>query len=50
MLAFEGLAMLDSVNEARIPWVGQTGVAADDYSRLATPTLSAATEPKTCWP
>ena len=42
MLAFEGLAMLDSVNQAGIPWVGQTGVAADDYTRLATPTLSAA--------
>lgn len=42
MLAFEGLAMLNSVNEAGIPWVGQTGVAADDYTRLATPTLSAA--------
>jgi branched-chain amino acid transport system substrate-binding protein len=42
MLAFEGLAMLDSVNEAGIPWVGQTGVAADDYTRLATPTLTAA--------
>ena len=42
MLAFEGLAMLDSVNEAGIPWVGQTGVASDDYTRLATPTLSAA--------
>ena len=25
MLAFEGLAMLDSVNEAGLPWVGQTG-------------------------
>lgn len=42
MLAFEGLAMLDSVNEAGIPWVGQTGVAADEYTRLDTPTLSAA--------
>jgi branched-chain amino acid transport system substrate-binding protein len=42
MLAFEGLAMLDSVNQAGIPWVGQTGVAADDYTRLATPTLTAA--------
>lgn len=42
MLAFEGLAMLDSVNQAGIPWVGQTGVAADDYTRLETPTLSAA--------
>jgi branched-chain amino acid transport system substrate-binding protein len=42
MLAFEGLAMLDSVNEARIPWVGQTGVAADEYTRLATPTLTSA--------
>jgi branched-chain amino acid transport system substrate-binding protein len=42
MLAFEGLAMLDSVNEAGIPWVGQTGVASDDYTRLATPTLTAA--------
>jgi branched-chain amino acid transport system substrate-binding protein len=34
--------MLDSVNEAGIPWVGQTGVASDDYTRLATPTLTAA--------
>ena len=42
MLAFEGLAMLDSVNEAGLPWVGQTGVASDDYTRLATPTLTAA--------
>lgn len=42
MLAFEGLAMIDSVNEAGIPWVGQTGVAADDYTRLDTPTLTAA--------
>jgi branched-chain amino acid transport system substrate-binding protein len=42
MLAFEGLAMLDSVNKAEIPWIGQTGVASDDYTRLATPTLSAA--------
>lgn len=42
MLAFEGLAMLDSVNEAGIPLVGQTGVAADDYTRLETPTLTAA--------
>jgi branched-chain amino acid transport system substrate-binding protein len=42
MLAFEGLAMIDSVNEAGIPWVGQTGVAADDYTRLGTPTLTAA--------
>lgn len=42
MLAFEGLAMLDSVNEAGIPWVGQTGVASDEYTRLGTPTLSAA--------
>lgn len=42
MLAFEGLAMLDSVNEAGIPWIGQTGVAADDYTRLGTPTMSAA--------
>jgi branched-chain amino acid transport system substrate-binding protein len=42
MLAFEGLAMLDSVNKAEIPWVGQTGVASDDYTRLATPTLTAA--------
>jgi branched-chain amino acid transport system substrate-binding protein len=42
MLAFEGLAMLDSVNAAGIPWVGQTGVAADDYTRLDTPTLTAA--------
>jgi len=42
MLAFEGLASLDSVNQAGIPWVGQTGVAADDYTRLETPTLSAA--------
>jgi branched-chain amino acid transport system substrate-binding protein len=42
MLAFEGLAMLDSVNKAGIPWIGQTGVASDDYTRLATPTLSAA--------
>lgn len=42
MLAFEGLAMLDSVNEAGIPWVGQTGVASDDYTRLGTPTLTAA--------
>ncbi len=42
MLAFEGLAMLDSVNQAGIPWVGQTGVAADDYTRLDTPTLTAA--------
>ncbi len=42
MLSFEGLAMLDSVNQAGIPWVGQTGVAADDYTRLDTPTLTAA--------
>jgi len=42
MLAFEGLAMLDSVNQAGIPWVGQTGVASDDYTRLGTPTLTAA--------
>ena len=42
MLAFEGLAMLDSVNEAGIPWVGMTGVAADDYTRLGTPTLTSA--------
>jgi branched-chain amino acid transport system substrate-binding protein len=42
MLAFEGLAMIDSVNQAGLPWVGQTGVAADDYTRLATPTLTAA--------
>ena len=42
MLAFEGLAMLDSANQARIPWVGQTGVAADEYTRLATPTLTSA--------
>jgi branched-chain amino acid transport system substrate-binding protein len=42
MLAFEGLAMIDSVNKAGIPWVGQTGVAADDYTRLDTPTLTAA--------
>jgi branched-chain amino acid transport system substrate-binding protein len=42
MLAFEGLAMLDSVNQAGIALVGQTGVAADDYTRLETPTLTAA--------
>jgi branched-chain amino acid transport system substrate-binding protein len=42
MLAFEGLAMVDSVTKAGIPWVGQTGVAADDYTRLETPTLTAA--------
>lgn len=42
MLSFEGLASLDSVNQAGIAWVGQTGVAADDYTRLETPTLSAA--------
>ena len=42
MLAFEGLAMIDSVNQAGLPWVGQTGVAADDYTRLETPTLTAA--------
>lgn len=42
MLAFEGLAMLESVNDAGIPWVGQTGVASDDYTRLGTPTLTAA--------
>jgi branched-chain amino acid transport system substrate-binding protein len=42
MLAFEGLAMIDSVSKAGIPWVGQTGVAADDYTRLETPTLTAA--------
>lgn len=42
MLAFEGLAMLDSVSQAGLPWVGQTGVAADDYTRLETPTLTSA--------
>lgn len=42
MLAFEGLAMIDSVNAAGLPLVGQTGVAADDYTRLDTPTLTAA--------
>jgi branched-chain amino acid transport system substrate-binding protein len=42
MLAFEGLAMIDSVNAAGIALVGQTGVAADDYTRLETPTLTAA--------
>jgi branched-chain amino acid transport system substrate-binding protein len=42
MLAFEGLAMIDSVNQAGLPWVGQTGVAADEYTRLATPTLTSA--------
>jgi len=30
MLAFEGLAMIDSVNKAGIPWVGQTGVTASE--------------------
>lgn len=42
MLAFEGLAMIDSVNAAGIPWVGMTGVAADDFTRLDIPTLSSA--------
>lgn len=42
MLAFEGLAMIDSVNDAGIALVGQTGVAADDYTRLEAPTLTAA--------
>ena len=42
MLAFEGLAMIDSVSQAGLPWVGQTGVAADDYTRLEAPTLSSA--------
>ncbi|HEY6628625.1 MAG TPA: ABC transporter substrate-binding protein [Acidimicrobiia bacterium] len=42
MLAFEGLAMIDSVNAAGIALVGQTGVAADDYTRLDAPTLTAA--------
>jgi branched-chain amino acid transport system substrate-binding protein len=40
MLAFEGLAMVDSVSKAKIALVGMTGVSSDDIARLRNPYIS----------
>jgi branched-chain amino acid transport system substrate-binding protein len=40
MLAFEGLAMVDTITKAKIAYVGHTGVTADEYSRLKSPYIS----------
>ena len=40
MLAFEGLAIVDTITKAKIAYVGHTGVTADEYSRLKSPYIS----------
>jgi branched-chain amino acid transport system substrate-binding protein len=42
MLAFEGLAAVDTVAAAEIPLVGLTGVTADEYRQINSPYISAA--------
>jgi branched-chain amino acid transport system substrate-binding protein len=44
MLAFEGLAMLDTINKAKIALVGFTGVAADEWPREKTKYVSGASK------
>jgi branched-chain amino acid transport system substrate-binding protein len=42
MLAFEGLAVVDTIAKAKIALVGLTGVTADEYRKIRSPYLSAA--------
>ncbi len=42
MLAFEGLAVVDTIAKAKIALVGLTGVTADEYRKIKSPYLSAA--------
>jgi branched-chain amino acid transport system substrate-binding protein len=42
MLAFEGLAVVDTIAKAKIALVGETGVTADEYRKIRSPYLTAA--------
>ncbi len=42
MLAFEGLAVVDTIAKAKIALVGMTGVTADEYRKIRSPYLTAA--------
>jgi branched-chain amino acid transport system substrate-binding protein len=42
MLAFEGLAVVDTIAKAKIALVGLSGVTADEYRKINSPYLSAA--------
>jgi branched-chain amino acid transport system substrate-binding protein len=42
MLAFEGLAVVDTIAKKQIALVGLTGVTADEYRKIKSPYLSAA--------
>jgi branched-chain amino acid transport system substrate-binding protein len=42
MLAFEGLAVVDTIAKDKIALVGLTGVTADEYRKIRSPYLSAA--------
>jgi branched-chain amino acid transport system substrate-binding protein len=42
MLAFEGLAVVDTIAKEKIALVGLTGVTADEYRKIKSPYLSAA--------
>ena len=44
MLAFEGLAVVDTIAKSKIALVGLTGVTADEYRKIRSPYLSAATK------
>ena len=42
MLAFEGLAVVDTIKKSKIALVGMTGVTADEYRKINSPYLSGA--------
>jgi len=44
MLAFEGLAVVDTIAKDKIALVGLTGVTADEYRKIRSPYLSAASK------